>query len=161
MSDEAPRPEAINRRRLDLIDRKYSVGLSPAEAAELASLQRRVLDAANERHPLPTRELARTEALVAQLEDETMKLSVYLRGSGCLVVDVTEEVAYGVVDAFRTKTYDMTTVQEFKQDGDDSKVYAAFRFHDTIAVAVEGVTLAKHRLPEAVPAHTHGHHAKG
>jgi len=43
----------MNKSRLDLIDKEYSIGLTPREEKELADLQKLVSDYLNEKYPLP------------------------------------------------------------------------------------------------------------
>lgn len=54
--------DQLNRRRLDLIERKYAGGLTPKLEEELEDLQRRVDDHISIVAPLPWRELERLEA---------------------------------------------------------------------------------------------------
>jgi hypothetical protein len=57
--DGEPWTDAKNHRRCDLIDRKYSGALSPAEAAELARLQEEMLQHRQRVAPLPLEDARR------------------------------------------------------------------------------------------------------
>jgi hypothetical protein len=72
---EEPRTEAKNRRRCELIDRKYAVGLAEAEALELARLQEQILRHQEQVAPWPVEEARR---LYRELLDKLA--SCYRRG---------------------------------------------------------------------------------
>jgi hypothetical protein len=57
-----------NRRRVYLIDKKYRIGLSPSEAAELRQLQEDASRQMNIVAPLPMEPLEALEALAQRLE---------------------------------------------------------------------------------------------
>jgi hypothetical protein len=60
----------VNGRRIRLIDKKYTAGLSPDEETELAQLHEKVDRLLAEHFPQPTRMLDELEKLVAELEAE-------------------------------------------------------------------------------------------
>ncbi len=72
---DAPTPDdqfdSVNSRRLDLIDKRYREGtLSAAEEAELATLQVRVDELLQARHPYEREMLARLTEFERRLDEE-------------------------------------------------------------------------------------------